>query len=133
MQRARRYRIVGVVLGLGLAGFIGLTACSDYEEGDRCEILNGNSDCANPLQCTPKAQINTPYNSSDRCCPVDRTTATHPACTVLQSPITGDSAPGDANTGPAPDVSVADAPVDTSTVPEAGPDAADAADADEGG
>ena len=136
MQRARRYRIVGVLLGLGLAGLIGLiglNACSDYGEGERCEILNGNSDCADPLQCTPKAQINTPYNSSDRCCPVDRTMATHPACTVLQNPITGDSAPSDANSGPAPDVSVSDAPVDTSPIPEAGTDAFDAADADEGG
>ena len=133
MQRARSYRIVGVLLCMGLTGFIALTACSDYEEGDRCEILNGNSDCASPLQCKPKAQINTPYNSSDRCCPVDRTTATHPACTVLQNPITGDSAPNDANSGPGADVSVSDAPVETSTIPEAGPDAADAADADEGG
>jgi len=133
MQRARSYRIVGVLLCMGLTGFIALTACSDYEEGDRCEILNGNSDCADPLQCTPKAQINTPYNSSDRCCPVDRTTATHPACTVQTSPILADSAPNDANSGPGADVTVVDAPVDTSTTPEAGPDAADAADADEGG
>ncbi len=133
MQRARSYRIVGVVLALGLSGLIALAACSNYSEGDRCEILNGNSDCADPLQCTPKAQINTPYNSSDRCCPVDRTTATHPACTVLQNPITGDSAPNDANSGPGADVSVSDAPVDTSTPTEAGTDAADAADADEGG
>ena len=134
MQRARRsYRIVSVVLCLALAGFVALTACSNYQEGDRCEILNGNSDCADPLQCTPKAQINTPYNSSDRCCPVDRTTATHPACTVLQSPITGDSAPNDANTGPGADVTVGDAPTDTSTVPDAASDATDAADAAEGG
>jgi hypothetical protein len=136
MQRARRsYRIVSVVLCLALAGLgtlVALTACSNYQEGDRCEILNGNSDCADPLQCTPKAQINTPYNSSDRCCPVDRTTATHPACTVLQSPITGDSAPNDANSGPGADVTVGDAPTDTSTVPDAAPDAADAADAEGG-
>ena len=133
MQRARSYRIVSVVLCLAFAGFVALTACSDYEEGDRCEILNGNSDCASGLQCLPKAVINTPYNSSDRCCPVDRTTATHPACTILQTPITGDAAPSDASTGPGADASVIDAPTDTSTVPEAGTDAADAADADEGG
>lgn len=130
MQRARRYRLVGVMMCLTfVAGFVVLSACSNYQEGDRCEILNGNSDCADPLQCTPKAQINTPYNSSDRCCPVDRATATHPACTVLQSPITGDSAPGNPNTGP--DATVSDAPVDTST-PDAA-DATDAADAGEGG
>jgi hypothetical protein len=132
MHRARSYRIVSVVLCVGLAGLIALTACSDYQEGDRCEVLNGNGDCASGLQCLPKAVINTPYNSSDRCCPVDRSTATHPACTVLQSPITGDSAPNDANSGPGADVSVGDAPTDTSTVPDAATDAADAADAEGG-
>jgi hypothetical protein len=133
MKRARSYRIVSVVLCLTLTGFIALTAsCSDYQEGDRCEVLNGNSDCASGLQCLPKAVINTPFNSSDRCCPVDRNTATHPACIVQQTPITGDSAPSDANTGPAPDVTVSDAPMETTTIPEAGTDA-DAADAAEGG
>jgi len=132
MQRARSYRIVSVVLCLALAGFVALTACSDYQEGERCESLNGNSDCASGLQCLPKAQINTPFNSSDRCCPVDRTTATSPACIIQQTPISGDAAPNDANTGPGPDVTVSDAPNDTSTAPEAGTDA-DAADAAEGG
>ena len=134
MQRARSYRIVGVVLCLALAGFVALTAaCSDYQEGERCESLNGNDDCASGLQCLPKAQINTPFNSSDRCCPVDRSTATSPACIIQQTPITGDAAPSDANSGPGADVTVSDAPTETSTVPEAGTDAADAADADEGG
>ena len=133
MQRARSYRIVGVVLALGISGLIALAACSNYDEGDRCEILNGNSDCASGLQCLPKSVINTPYNSSDRCCPVDRSTATHPACTVQQN-LSDASAPFDANSGPAPDVSVPDAPMDTAPIPEAGPDAdADAADAAEGG
>lgn len=132
MQRAFRYRIVSIVLGAGLAAFVALTACSNYGEGERCESLNGNEDCADGLQCLPKAQINTPYNSSDRCCPVNRATASHPACAILTTPITTDAAPLDANTGPATDATV-DSPAETSTVPEAGLDAADAADADEGG
>jgi hypothetical protein len=132
MQRARSYRIVSVVLCLALAGFVALTACSDYQEGERCEILNGNSDCASGLQCLPKAVINTPFNSSDRCCPVDRSTATTAPCIIQQTPIAGDAAPNDANSGPGADVTVSDAPADTSTVPEAGTDA-DAADAAEGG
>jgi len=133
MHRARSYRIVSVVLCVGLAGLIALTACSDYQEGDRCEVLNGNSDCASGLQCLPKAVINTPYNSSDRCCPVDRNTATHPACIVQSASDAGNAPPSDANTGPTSDVTVGDGPVETSTIPEAGPDAADAADAAEGG
>lgn len=127
MQRVRRYRVVSIMLSVAAAAFVALTACSNYEEGDRCEILNGNEDCVDGLQCTPKALINTPYNSSDRCCPVNRSTATHPACTLLQNPIAGDSAPPP-DTGPAPDAADAADAADTSVV-----DAADAADADEGG
>lgn len=126
MQTAFRYRIVGIALVTALSGFVALTACSNYEEGERCEFLNGNEDCADGLTCTPKAQINTPYDSSDRCCPFDRTKATHPACLVLTTPITTDAAPLDANTGPGTDATV-DTGADTSTVQEAGTDAADAA------
>ena len=100
MQRAFRYRIVSIVLCTALAAFVALTACSNYDEGERCEVLNGNEDCADGLQCTPKAQINTPYDSSDRCCPVDRTKATHPACVVLTTPITTDAAPLGREHGP---------------------------------
>ena len=124
MQRARSYRIIIVFLAVGLAGFVALAACSNYAEGDRCESLNGNEDCVNGLQCTPKAQLSPPFNSSDRCCPPDRTTATTPACTVPQNSIAGDSAPP-AETGPGVDATVGD----TSPPQEAGTDAADAADA----
>ena len=129
MQRAFRYRIVGIVLCTALSAFVALTACSNYEEGERCETLNGNEDCKDGLQCTPKAQINTPYDSSDRCCPVNRATATHPACVILTTPITTDAAPPDANTGPTPPTPDAtiDSSTDTGIGPEAGPDAADAA------
>ena len=120
MSRARRYRIVSIALASLLGAFVALTACSNYDEGDRCETLNGNDDCASPLQCVPKAQINQPFNNSDRCCPVDRSTATHPACTLLQSPVGGDAAPpGD--TGPTPDAK-ADSPAEAA-IPEAGSDA----------
>jgi hypothetical protein len=124
MQTAFRYRIVSIVLCSALAAFVALSACSNYAEGERCEVLNGNEDCQDGLQCTPAGQLNS--SSSDRCCPVDRKTATHPACVVLTTPITTDAAPLDANTGPTTDATV-DTGADTSTVPEAGTDAADAA------
>jgi hypothetical protein len=127
MQRPRRYQIVSIVLCLVLGGLGVVTACSNYGEGERCDVNNNNDDCQNPLQCTPKAQINAPFNSSDRCCPVDRATATHPACTQLQATIDAAAPP---ETGPGTDATV-DAPVETSTV-EAGTDA-DAADSSEGG
>ena len=126
MQRAGRYRIVSFVMCAALGAFVALAACSNYEEGDRCELLNGNEDCESPLQCTPAAQLNVGFRGSDRCCPVDRSTATQPACMQPQVIIGGDAAPPDANTGPAPDASI-DSPADTSTIPETGPDA-DAAD-----
>lgn len=123
MQRVRRSRLVNVVLTVAVGAILSipwLAACSNYEEGERCEILNGNEDCLDGLACTPKALINTPFNSSDRCCPVNRSTASHPACTLLQNPITGDAAPA-TETGPGTD----------SSLPDTG--AVDASDAAEGG
>jgi len=130
MSRARRYRIVSIVAVVVLGGFVALTACSNYGEGERCETLNGNDDCTDGLQCTPKAQLAVPYNTADRCCPVDRTLAKEPSCAVPQNAAGNDAAPPP-DTGPAPDATVGDAA-------EAGTDAAtdtgaDAADAAEGG
>ncbi len=100
-------------------------ACSNGSEGDRCEFDNGNDDCQDGLVCIPATPrqgapfvVNPPYNNSDRCCPLDRTTATHPACIELAGGTSDsgipDATPGDTGT---PDVSV---------------DSADAADADSG-
>ncbi len=128
MQRASRYRIVSIALCVALGAFIALAACSNYEEGERCELLNGNEDCASPLQCTPAAELGVAFRSSDRCCPVDRSKATTTACMQPEPTIGGDAAPPDANTGPAPDASIdARDAADTSTLPDTGPDA-DAAD-----
>ena len=124
MQRARRYRIVSVALCLGLGAFVALAACSNYDEGERCETLNGKDDCADPLQCIPKAQIPVPYNSSDRCCPANRATATHPACMQPQNPIGGDSAPPP-DTGPLPEAAPALDANEASVPPVEAGDAAD--------
>lgn len=121
MQRARRYRIVGLALGVGLAGFIALTACANYGEGDRCERANGNDDCADGLTCTAAGELVEGYRGADRCCPAVRSTATHPACVQPQDALEAGTPPPD--TGPPPD-----ATNDTSTPVEAGTDAdADAA------
>jgi hypothetical protein len=125
MQRARRYRIVGLALGAVFAGFIALTACSNYAEGERCELGNGNEDCTSGLVCTPKARLAAPYNVSDRCCPPDLATATAVACVQPQAGFGADSAPPE-ETGPAPDATTVDA-AETSAPVEAGPDVVDAA------
>jgi len=112
-----------------------LAACSNGAEGDRCEFDNGNDDCQDGLVCVPKAAssrpgngtVNPPYNNADRCCPLDRSTATHPACTLNSTSTITDSAPP-TDTGPGTDSSTTDAPVDSPPdVVDSGPDVADAA------
>jgi len=123
MQRARRFWIASFAVTALIGGFVALTACSNYDEGERCESGNGNNDCVDGLQCTPKSQLTSPFNSSDRCCPVDRSTATSAACAVPTNPIAGEAAPPD-DTGPGTDSSSTDATgKETST--EAGTDAAE--------
>jgi hypothetical protein len=126
MQRARRYRLLGVTLAASVAGFIALSACSNYSEGERCEQ---NDDCQDGFLCLAAPLVNAPYGSSARCCPPDRSTATHPACTILQAVVDGSTPP--AETGPTPDATV-DAPTETSTPAEAGSDADAADDAADG-
>ena len=126
-----RYRFVGVVMASLLCAFAALTACSNQTEGDRCQAENGNDDCQSGLVCLASSQkpfnggvglVNPPFNNSDRCCPADRATATHPACVNLTS-IGGDSAAPPDATGPTPDATP-DTGTDTSTpVTDSGNDA----------
>lgn len=136
MSRARRYRVVGIVLASMLGVFTTLAACSNQAEGDRCQAENGNDDCEGPLVCLAATQklfnggvglVNAPFNNSDRCCPFDRSTATHPACTNAATSGAADGGVPPAETGPTPDAQK-DSPIDTSV-----PDAASDADADDGG
>jgi hypothetical protein len=123
MQRARRFRFVGVALAVSLGGLIALSACSNYGGGERCELLsgnNGNDDCEDGLQCRVVTAAG--YNSSPRCCPVNRAAATHPACIEAQDILDGGNTTPPAETGPAVEASTADA-AEASTTAEAGPDA----------
>lgn len=142
MSRARRIRFsfVTLVTRTLMASLVGglvlvaLAACSNQAEGDRCQAENNNDDCQSGLMCLAATQkpfgggnglVNPPYNNSDRCCPFDRLTATHPACVPLQTTITGDGAAPPPDTGPVPDARPDTNQPDTSTA-----DAADAADGD---
>jgi hypothetical protein len=137
MSRARRNRIVGIVMVSMLGGFVTLAACSDQGEGERCQAENGNDDCTAPLVCLAGGQkpfnggvgfVNAPFQNSDRCCPFDRSTATHPACVLLSTSITPDGSIPPPDTGPVPDAPI-DSPPDTNTTPDAA-DASSDADAD---
>ena len=135
MSRGRRYGFVGILLMSMLGVFTTLVACSDQGEGDRCQAENGNQDCQSGLVCLAATQkpfsganvglVNAPYNNSDRCCPADRSQATHPACTPPTAPVSDSSIPPEA-TGPDAPI---DSPADTS---DAGSSDADAGDASDG-
>src|SRR5262245_42234541 len=90
------------IIGIGLtAAFAALIACSNMNEGERCEFDNGNEDCEPPLICLPATNrgggsVNPPFNTSDRCCPQDRRTATHPACTEPNTQNIDGGPPADA-------------------------------------
>lgn len=132
VKTGRRVRALGLAGFATAAIFAMLAACSNAGEGDRCEFDNGNDDCQNGLVCVSHAArqgsngvVNPPYNNSDRCCPLDRGTATHPACTLNSTATVTDSqAPTD--TGPAIDTGVVDAPT-TDVVDSGTPDVQDAA------
>jgi hypothetical protein len=113
-----RKTTVLVVVSLLLAGIGAFTACSQQKEGEICNFANGNDDCDtdNNLACYEARTLNN--TTSDRCCPIDRSKSTHPACVIPVGVVTADaSAPAD--TGP-PAVTTSDAATTT--------DAADAAD-----
>jgi hypothetical protein len=115
VKTGRRYRAAGFA-GFALAGlFVAMAACSNQGEGDRCDFDNGNDDCQDGLVCVPKTPqtgrgsnagvVNPPYNNADRCCPLDRSQATHPACTQnTTSTVADGQAPAD--TGPPQEASV---------------------------
>lgn len=97
--------LAGTALGLAV-----IAACSNQLEGEVCNIENENADCdtTQNLSCWQASQLNNV--TSDRCCPNDRSRATHPACVtaVAVGGLTDAQAPAD--TGPAP-ITTADATV----------------------
>ena len=127
LRARRRYLIVSIVVATLVGGFVTLTACSNYGEGERCEFGNGNDDCADGLQCVASADLAQQFRGPDRCCPPDRSTAKVQACQLPTNSVTGEAGPPPPDTGPGVDATVRD----TSVAPETGPDSA--ADADEGG
>jgi hypothetical protein len=94
-----RTRTFAFALCLFAGGLALIAACSNQGEGERCESLNGDDDCKTDegLVCYPAALLTN--TSSDRCCPRDRATATHPVCkTPVEVVGTDGGAPPD--TGP---------------------------------
>ncbi len=130
IRRNRRTKAAAIVTLATVAGWIALAACSNQGEGERCQVANNSDDCQDGLICIEARNLPQGYNNADRCCPPDRTKATHPACAALQSQIAGDSAPPP-DTGPVADTG-SDTGLDAASTDadaDAGElDAADAAD-----
>ena len=111
-----------VVIGIG-------TACSNQGEGEVCNILNGSDDCKTDegLACYDHHQLNNV--DSDRCCPTDRSKATHPACTTPIVISGSGDATAPADTGPGTVTQDAQVAADTGGGTEVFDAAGDAADA----
>ena len=102
-----------------LVGALGAHGCSNYGEGERCELDSangGNDDCQDGLECR-----NVGTNGA-RCCPPDPNAASPGSiCAQRQAPVTNDAAPstpdsgGSADSGKDASDGAADAPVDSST------------------
>jgi hypothetical protein len=67
-------RLLGFALAIG--SLLVLGACSDQQEGDRCDTRNGNLDCEAPLECHEVVG-----RGVQLCCPPAGTPAQVPECT----------------------------------------------------
>jgi len=84
------------ILVIPFAAALAFGACNGESEGQPCDRNagnNGNDDCQSPLVCTP---------GLSRCCPVDRTQATTPECSLNSSTSDASPAPPDSTTGDGP-------------------------------
>lgn len=100
-------RIIAIGFVSAVLGVVVMSACSQQKEGEVCSVENGNDDCDtdNNLQCDPANELNNV--TSDRCCPIDRTKATHPAC-IQPISVGASDAQAPADTG-LPDTGSSDA------------------------
>lgn len=149
MKRTRR-PLPAFFAGLSivsLAALVLAVACSNQGEGERCEVQNGNEDCGSGLVCVPAnptnlagssasefgyTTVNPPYDDADRCCPTNRASAKHPACTVVGN-TGGDAAPSIDATTPTVDASQQDAAQTADADADADIADGDISDAPEGG
>jgi hypothetical protein len=127
LEAVKRRRLRATLIVTAIVAGIGIeAACSNQGEGEVCNSENGDEDCKTDegLICWPKLQLNN--TTSDRCCPSDRSTASHPAC-VNGSGIIGADAIAPADTGPStitPDATVATDSGATDATTDADADAA---------
>ncbi len=133
-SHSTRALVAGTALALAaLAGALGAHGCSNYGEGERCELENNSDDCQDGLLCKQLTGVN-----GGRCCPPDLATASPDSvCSQKANAVGSDAAPAtpdgstdaskgdaadgaadaDASSGDASDDAAQDAPSDA---PEGG-------------
>lgn len=124
MLRNRRF-VVALVASCSLGALVLVAACADQGEGERCQLENGNNDCAGALVCTRSTDLPIAPNfrgqardNEGRCCPLNRSQSSVAEC-AQTPPAPG----GDAALPPvAPVAPVVDGATDSST-PDSAPDA----------
>jgi hypothetical protein len=78
-----------------------MPACSQQGEGERCDSINGDTDCDDGLKCVRASDL--ADERTDRCCDPDQTTFTDSRCrpgTGPVAPVGGAPSDGDAGSGP---------------------------------
>lgn len=109
MVRSRRF-VVSFALSAAVSLLGLVVACSNANEGERCQIDNGNDDCKDGLVCTRSTDLPLPPNyqgtvpeKEGRCCPQDRSKATAPECAQTPQAPGGDAALPPADSSPPAD------------------------------
>lgn len=121
-SRSGRLRGLGIIVSAVIAMVAVASACSNNGEGERCQADNGNDDCVDGLQCVRSQEL--PNTSADRCCPVDRATATALVCKPGVSSI-GNNTPNEGGVDASRPDTGTDAADATTDVADTGTDAAD--------
>jgi len=123
-------RVLGITLFVIGGALLAIgSACSNQGEGERCEVENNNDDCKTDegLICFEANLLSN--TTSDRCCPADRSKATHPVCKTSTDIGGGDAiAPADTGPSPTPDTGTPDADAGGEDAPSGNDADADAAD-----
>lgn len=68
-----------------------LLGCSRQKEGERCSLLNGDSDCEDDLVCTEAETLRSGEDLVDRCCPEAGEASTDSRCALRTTGTPGGS------------------------------------------
>src|SRR5688572_21860724 len=73
------------MLASALTPALFMPACSQQGEGERCDSINGDTDCDDGLKCVSKNDL--ADAATDRCCNPDQTTWSDSRCRHGSAPV----------------------------------------------